>query len=57
MKIYQVGIRATICKRLTIEAENEMDAIEAAHEQFSVLNDDIPENYDQETDFCREMKS
>jgi hypothetical protein len=57
MKTYEVGIRATICKRLTIEAENEEDAIEAAHEQFSVLNDDIPENYDQETDFCREMKS
>jgi hypothetical protein len=56
MKTYEVGIRATICKRLTIEAENEEDAIASAHEQFSVLNDDIPENYDQETDFCREMK-
>lgn len=56
MKTYEVGIRATICKRLTIEAESEEDAIEAAHEQFSVLNDDIPENYDQETDFCREVK-
>jgi hypothetical protein len=53
MKTYEVGIRATICKRLTVLAENEQDAIEAAHEQFSVLNDDIPENYEEETDFCR----
>jgi len=56
MKTYEVGIRATVCKRLRIEAESEEEAIEAAHEQFSVLNDDIPEDYDQEMDFCREIK-
>ena len=49
MKIYEVTIRATVTKTLSVEAWNRTSAEEAAHEQFSVLNDGVDENYDQET--------
>ena len=49
MKVYEVTIRATVTKTLSVEAWNHTSAEEAAHEQFSVLNDGLDENYDQET--------
>ena len=53
MKTYQVTIEARITKSYIVEADNEDVAYELAHEQFSVLNDDTPERYEQETlDIC-----
>jgi hypothetical protein len=49
MNIYEVTIRATVTKTLSVEAKDERCAEETAHEQFSVLNDGVDENYDQET--------
>jgi|TARA_B110000908_G_scaffold163859_1_gene211002 hypothetical protein len=49
MKVYEVTIRATVTKTLSVEAWNHTSAEEAAHEQFSVLNDGVDENYNQET--------
>ena len=48
-KQYEVTIRATVTKTYCVEAETEADAIEQAHEGFSILNDDAPEDYNQET--------
>jgi hypothetical protein len=49
MKMYEVTIRATVTKTFSVEAKDEPCAEEAAHEQFSVLNDGVDENYDQLT--------
>ena len=49
MKTYDVTIRATIYKTIRVEAENENDAYVEAHEVFSVLNDDTPEQYKQDS--------
>lgn len=48
MKTYAVTIKATIYKTIAVEAHNEDEAYEAAHEQFSVLPDDS-ERYEEET--------
>lgn len=55
MKTYEVTIRATIYKTLTVEAENEDEAYEAAHEQFSVLP--LYERYDEETVEIKEVRA
>ena len=55
MKTYAVTITATITKTYTVEAENKQTADILAHEQFSVLSADEPENYDQETDGIAEV--
>lgn len=53
MKTYQVTIEARIIKSYIVEADNEDVAYELAHEQFSVLNDDTPERYEEQTlDIC-----
>ena len=49
MKKYKVTIQARVVKSYTVEAENEDLAYELAHELFSVMNDDIPERYEEET--------
>lgn len=49
MKTYEVTIRATIYKTITVKAENEDDAYVEAHNRFSVLNDDTPEQYEQDS--------
>ena len=49
MKEYHVTIRATVTKTLTVEAANVDEAEETAHQEFSILNDDSPEKYEQET--------
>jgi hypothetical protein len=53
---YEVTIQARVVKTYTVEADNEDLAYELAHEQFSVLNDDVPERYEEETLDIREMK-
>jgi hypothetical protein len=57
MNTYEVTIRATVTKTLSVEAKDERCAEEAAHEQFSVLNDGVDENYDQETLRIEERES
>lgn len=57
MKTYEVTIKATICKTITVEAANEDDAYVEAHERFSVLNDDTPERYEQETLDIQEVEA
>ncbi len=49
MKTYEVIIKATIYKTITVKAENEDEAYIQAHERFSVLNDDTPEQYEQDS--------
>jgi len=53
---YEVTIQARVVKTYTVEADNEDVAYELAHELFSVLNDDIPERYEEETLDIREVK-
>jgi hypothetical protein len=53
---YEVTIQARVVKTYTVEAENEDLAHELAHELFSILNDDIPERYEEETLDIREVK-
>jgi hypothetical protein len=48
MKQYEITMRSVITKTYIIEAEDEGNAIEVAHESFSVLPDDMPERYEQE---------
>ena len=49
MKTYEVTIKATIIKTYTVNAENEDNAINIAHDYFTVQIDDAPERYEQET--------
>lgn len=57
MKTYEVTIKATIYKTITVEAENEDEAYGAAHEQFSVLPEPgVYERYEQETMDIEEVK-
>jgi hypothetical protein len=58
MKTYEVTIKATIYKTITVEAANEDDAYEAAHEQFSVLPEPgVLERYEQETMDIEEVEA
>lgn len=53
MKTYKVTIEARVTKSYIVEADNEDVAYELAHEEFSVLNDDVPERYEEQTlDIC-----
>lgn len=45
LKTYDVTIRATVTKTLRVEDEDEEMAIQQAHASFSVLCDDIDEDY------------
>lgn len=47
--VYDVIIRATITKTIRVNAGNEDEAAQLAHDEFSVLRDDLDEDYDQET--------
>ena len=46
---YKITIRATVTKDYIVEADDEDDAVIEAHEEFTVLCDDTPEDYEQET--------
>ena len=49
MKTFKITIKASVTKTYQVEADNVETAYELAHEKFSVLNDDTPEHYEQET--------
>ena len=56
MKNFKVTIKAIVTKTYQVEADNVETAYELAHEKFSVLNDDTPEHYEQETVDIKEEK-
>ena len=56
MKKYSVTVQAVITKDVIVEASNEDEAYELAHESFSVFNDDSPENYEENTLNMTELK-
>lgn len=47
MPLFKVTIRATITKTYEVKANNRDEAIEFAHEEFSVLPDEAREKYSQ----------
>jgi hypothetical protein len=49
MKMFEVTIRATLTKTYLVESDNIESAIEDAHNYFSVIPDNAPEKYEQET--------
>ena len=50
MPTFAVTISATVTKTITVTAENEDEAYEKAHDEFSVLPDpNVSEKYEQET--------
>jgi hypothetical protein len=49
MAKYEVTIRATVTKTETVEANSYEEATALAHEQFSVLNTDNEEHYEEDT--------
>ena len=55
MKTYNVTIKAEIYKTITITAEDEDAAYENAHGIFSVVSDEWPERYSEETISVIEM--
>ena len=54
MKTYNVTIKAEVYKTITVEAVDEDEAYNAAHELFTVAPDGFwPEKYNEETiDIC-----
>ena len=48
MKTYNVTIQATLTKTIEVYAGLEDEAIETAHESFSLACDGMPERYEQE---------
>lgn len=55
MKQYDVTITARVTKTLRVEADNEQDACEFAHQEFSVVSDQLPEHYNEDTDNVTEV--
>ena len=49
MKLYNVMIKATVRKTITVEAGDEKSAVEQAHEMFTVASDGDPEHYEEDT--------
>jgi hypothetical protein len=46
---YKITIKGMVTKDYIVEGDDEDDAVIEAHEKFTVLNDDTPEDYEQET--------
>jgi hypothetical protein len=55
MKNFEVTIKAVITKTYNVQADDVDTAYELAHEKFSVLSDDTPEHYEQETVDIKEI--
>lgn len=49
MKTYTVKIKAELFKLITVEAKDENEACELAHELFDLHCDEFPEKYSQDT--------
>jgi len=56
LKQYDVTIKAVVTKTYRVDAKDEDEAVAEAHSIFSVLNDDVPEDYDEETLHVEEVK-
>ena len=56
-KTYEIMIQAVITKTIEIEAESLDLAEEQAHQQFSVLNENTDEHYEQNTLSIEEIKT
>jgi hypothetical protein len=54
---YEVTIEARVTKTYIVEADDENDAIQNAHEVFSILTDDAPEKYEEHFVGIRGAKS
>jgi len=55
MSVFKVTIRGSVTKILTVDADSEEDAIETAHEIFSVTPCGLEEKYNEETLGCEEV--
>ena len=49
-------IKAVVTKTYRVDAKDEDEAVEEAHCVFSVLNDEVPEDYDEQTLNVEEVK-
>jgi hypothetical protein len=47
--VYRVTIQAIVTKTYEVNAQTEDEAVEEAHQIFSVLNDGMPEDFEQDT--------
>jgi hypothetical protein len=56
LKQYDVTVRAIVTKTYRVDAKDEDEAVEEAHCVFSVLNDEVPEDYNEETLNVEEAK-
>ena len=56
LKQYDVTIKAVVTKTYRVDAKDEDEAVEEAHGVFSVLNDEVPEDYDEQTLNVEEVK-
>jgi len=45
---WDVKIKATVTKTISVEADNEEEAVELAHELFTVQCDGVNEDYNEE---------
>ena len=55
LKSYDVEIKATVRKTITVVAGNETSASEQAHEMFTVASDGELEHYEQDTLSIKEI--
>lgn len=55
MRTYIVEIRATITKRIEVDALNEDAAIEKASDGFSLLDEDQGDSYSEEVLDCEDV--
>ena len=55
MKTFEIEIQAIVHKTITVTAKDQDEAVITAHEQFNVMNDDVPEEYEQDTVNIKEV--
>jgi hypothetical protein len=55
MKTFEIKIQAIVRKTITVTAKDQDEAVITAHEQFNVMNDDVPEEYEQDTVNIKEI--
>ena len=57
MTEFDVTIRAVVTKTYRVEANDEDEACETAHQIFNINNDDTPEDYEQDTVSCDKVEN
>ena len=55
MKTFEIEIQAIVRKTITVTAKDQDEAVIKANEQFNVMNDDVPEEYEQDTVNIKEI--